>query len=118
METTTLPKPFKSQKVTNSNANEVITNYLIKTGLKVDKDDPNIHKLSRLHRRQTRLVTDEEYYIFPNYINSYLSPHFENHVRHWEWIRKDMIKDGYTFTTCTKCYQAIFEIYTRITDDS
>ena len=27
-----LPKPFRAQKVTNGNANEVITNFLIKSG--------------------------------------------------------------------------------------
>ena len=118
MATTTLPKAFKAQKVTNGNANEVITNYLIKKGLKVDKDDPNIRKLSYRYNNQVRLVTDEPYLIFPNYIHVHLQENMVNYVKNWSRIKNDMIKDGYTFTTCTKCSQAIFEIYTRITDDS
>ena len=38
MSTSTLPKPFKPENVTNSNANEKITNYFLKNSVTMDYD--------------------------------------------------------------------------------
>jgi len=41
-----LPKPFRAKNVTNGNANEIVTNFLIKTGSRIcnlEEDYPENH---------------------------------------------------------------------------
>lgn len=110
-----LPQPFRAQKVTNGNANEVITNFLIKSGHTIPYVESDIINMIQnkksfngkplkkypiiYHDEENNKITFTDYPLFEYMSNG---------------IYEGMVKCGYTFT-CNEKQQnnAMKEIYIR-----
>ena len=115
-----LPRPFCPQKVTNANANEAITNFLIKTGTTIPYNEEQIRNIVRTHISFNGESLEDFPIIHHDEENNKIT--FSNRSiydldpGYWHdesQLKKDMIKDEYTFTACTKFRVAMEEITIR-----
>ena len=95
-----LPKPFKAQKVTNGNANEVITNYIIKTGYNVPYTKEGVSSMYKdkklfniiQHDEHNDIITFSKYKEISGYYIEFP----------WSIIIEDMKKNDYSFNVGMK----------------
>ena len=122
---------FRAQKVTNGNANEVITNYMIKNGLTIYGIDTDEEYLKRFIKDKYEEKEDRQSVsgLIQRLTNSgeHRNIYMPFKYRRWKTddisalgsspikIKEDMIKDGYTFTSISnnKFKEAVLEIYIR-----
>ena len=137
-----LPKPFRAQKITNGNANEAISNFMLKNSLpikntgKVEEgmeeyfnilknkgfvdDSLTYQEFCEKYRYfQILKITESEIHFIPfKYLDckcEYGIGELQNSIKYH--IKNDMIKEGYTFTSLSngKYIEALKEIYIRTT---
>ena len=110
-----LPKPFRAQKITNGNANEVITNFLIKTGTTIQFKEEEIRDMVKNGKSFNGEKLINNPIIYHDEENNKIT--FSNrrlYDRFDYFLRNDMIKNGYTFTCSDKqLNNAAKEIYIR-----
>jgi hypothetical protein len=110
-----LPKPFRAQKVTNGNANEAITNFLIRTGTTIPYVESNVINMIKNRKSFNGKHLVNNPIIYHDEENNKIT--FSNH-RLYDYmshgIYEHMIKCGYTFTCNDKQqHNAMKEIYIR-----
>jgi len=109
-----LAKPFRAQKVTNSNANEVITNFLIKEGTTIlyGSDIRNMVKNEKSFNGKP--IYNNPIIQYDEDTNQITFSKYEVDRQMRDMIYSPMVKSGYTFTCSPKqTNNAMKEIYIR-----